>query len=157
MRILCLAVLGVMVGGVASAAPVELHYFWAATCPDCVAMKGFLADLAAVLPELRIVDHEVAFSGEGFQLMAAVAKAYGLERYATPLVAVGNVATTGIGLAVELRIAEEVARCAREGCPSPLARLPSPPSGPATVRSPNVVLLVGLGLVAVLLLLVALR
>lgn len=111
----------------ALAAPVELHYFWAATCPDCSVMKTYLADLATEFPELRIVEHEVGYSGDNFRLMSALAEAYGLEKYATPVVAVGDLATTGIGLAVELRLYEEVARCAAEGCPSPLSRLPEAP------------------------------
>jgi len=146
MRIL-FALLVLLLGGAAVAAPVELHYFWAPGCPDCAVMRDYLGRLSAVFPELQIVAHEVGWEGEGFELMAAVAKAYGLERYATPVVVVGNVATTGIGLAVELRIAEEVARCSTERCPSPLARL-SPPRGE---RPRSLVLLVGLGLLAALL------
>jgi len=68
----------------ALAAPVELHYFWAATCPDCSVMKTYLADLATEFPELRIVEHEVGYSGDNFRLMSALAEAYGLEKYATP-------------------------------------------------------------------------
>lgn len=126
---IALVVLGVMGAG----APVELHYFWAATCPDCAVMKDYLASLAAEFPELRIVDHEVGFSGENFRLLAAVAEAYGLEQYATPVVAVGDLATTGVGSVVELLLYEEVTRCTLEGCPSPLARIEDSLPAPAPV------------------------
>ncbi len=150
-RNLLLALLVAAAAGGAGAAPVEIHYFWAATCPDCQVMKAFLAALAAEFPELRVVEHEVALSKENFQLLEAVTKAYGLDRFATPVVAVGDLATTGIGLASELRIREEVARCAREGCPSPLARVKEI----APSRSvPWGWILLALGVTAVLVLLV---
>ena len=97
---------------VALAVPVELHYFWAATCPDCQVMKAYLRTLAADYPDLRIIEHEVAYSAGEFRMM------------------VEDLASVGIGRAAELRIAEEVARCAAEGCESPLTRLhpvPIPP------------------------------
>lgn len=134
----------------ASAAPVELHYFWAATCPDCSVMKTYLADLSAQFPELRIVEHEVGYSGDNFRLMTAVAEAFGLEKYATPVVAVGELATTGIGLAVELRLYEEVVRCTGTGCPSPLARLPA--ALPWRLSPIDLVLILAAGTAAVLVL-----
>ncbi len=113
-------------------------------------MKAYLADLAAEFPELTVVDHEVGYSGDNFRLMAAIAEAYGLEKYATPVVAVGEVATTGIGLAVELRLYEEVRRCATVGCPSPLSRLPAAP--PWRLSTIDLVILLALGTVVVLVL-----
>lgn len=158
-----LLILVALLGATAVAAPVELHYFWAPTCPDCARMKEFLDGLAAQFPELAIVRHEVAVGNEAFELMAAVAQAYGLKSFATPLVAVGNVATTGVGVAVELALWEEVARCALRGCPSPLSRLPpapapsaAPPTGAGGSRGVPVVLLVGLGVALALVLLWAL-
>lgn len=138
----------------ALAAPVELHYFWAATCPDCSVMKTYLADLATEFPELRIVAHEVGYSASEFRLMVDLAAAYGVTEVATPVVVVGDLASVGIGRAAELRIAEEVARCAAEGCESPLTRLhpvPIPPpddeSAPPGSSSWGVVLVFGLAAV----------
>lgn len=141
---------------VALAVPVELHYFWAATCPDCQVMKVYLRTLAADYPDLRIIEHEVAYSASEFRLMVDLAAAYGVTEVATPVVVVGDLASVGIGRAAELRIAEEVARCAAEGCESPLTRLhpvPIPPpddeGAPPGSGSWGVVLV--FGLVAVLL------
>lgn len=154
-----LLILVALAGATAAAATVELHYFWAPTCPDCARMREFLDGLAAQFPELRVVLHEVAVGNEAFALMAAVAQAYGLKSYATPLVAVGNVATTGVGVAVELALWEEVARCALRGCPSPLSRVPPAPApspAPPPSRSVPVSLLVTLGVALALALLWAL-
>ncbi len=154
-----LLILAALVGATAAAAPVELHYFWSPTCPDCARMKEFLGQLAAEFPELTVIAHEVAVGTENFELMAAVAAAYGLKTFATPLVAVGNVATTGVGVAVELALWEEVARCALRGCPSPLSRLPPAPAqplAPPPSRSVPVPILVALGVALALALLWAL-
>lgn len=145
-----LLVAALLVPATAVAEAVELHYFSAATCPDCLVMKGYLATLSVEFPGLRIVEHEVGFSGDNYRLMAAVAESYGLEKYATPVVAVGDLATTGIGLAVELRLHEEIARCVTEGCPSPLSRLPE---APRWRLSPiDLVVILAVGTVAILLL-----
>ncbi len=120
-------IVALLVGAVAVgvAAEVELHYFWSATCPDCLVMKAYLAGLQERYPELRVVAHEVTFSPDNWRLMVTLGQAYGLTKEVTPTVFVGNLAVTGIGLAVELQIEEEVARCRTEGCRSPLDRLPT--------------------------------
>lgn len=133
----------------AAAAEVELHYFWSATCPDCMVMKAYLAELQATYPELRIVAHEVTFSPDNWRLMVTLGQAYGLKKEVTPTVFVGNLAVVGVGLAAELQVEEEVLRCRTEGCPSPLERLPDKLR---RVLSPlEIVLILALG-VAVLLL-----
>jgi len=138
----------------ALAVPVELHYFWAATCPDCQVMKAYLRTLATDYPDLRIIEHEVAYSASEFRLMVDLAAAYGVTEVATPVVVVGDLASVGIGRAAELRIAEEVARCAAVGCPSPLTRLhpvPAPPRDDAGPPPGSVGVVLVLGLVAALL------
>jgi thiol-disulfide isomerase/thioredoxin len=110
---------------VALGAPVEVHLFWSATCPDCYALKAFLAELAQEYPELKIVDHEVAFNPENWRIMVTLARAYGLTEEKVPTVFVGNLAISGVGRAVEFQISKEVERCLAQGCPSPMARLPA--------------------------------
>ncbi|HAZ30747.1 TPA: hypothetical protein DCY65_04165 [Candidatus Acetothermia bacterium] len=141
-----------LLGFVSVAAEVELHYFWAATCPDCLVMKEFLAELSAEYPTLKVVDYDVRADPGNLRLMLTLARAYGLTQERTPTVFVGGVAVAGIGRAVELRIQEEVERCLAEGCASPLDR-PSAKSGSATSRVEIVVLLVAVGLALLLLLL----
>jgi len=108
----------------AVAAEVELHYFWSATCPDCMVMKAYLAGLQETYPELKVVAHEVTFSPDNWRRMVTLAREYGLAKESVPTVFVGNLAVVGVGLAVELQIEEEILRCRAEGCPSPLERLP---------------------------------
>ena len=116
--------LATIFGVMAGAAPVELYYFWSATCPDCQVMWEFLRGLAEEYPELEIADYEVTFNPDNWRLMVALADAYGMEHRETPTVVVGDLAVAGIGRAVELQIREEVARCLAAGCPSPRERLP---------------------------------
>ena len=97
MRWILGVVAGLALGPVAVGAPVELHYFWAPTCPDCAVMRPYLD---------------------------ALAETDGVHAVATPVVVVGEVLTAG--LVAELRIREQVTRCVEEGCPSPLTRLPEP-------------------------------
>ena len=123
MRTMAVAGALVVLGAAAIAAPVELYYFWAPTCPDCLVMKAFLTELGQEHPELKIVDHDVKASRANQQRMVALAQAYGLLLDRTPTVVVGEVAVSGIGRAVELQIREEVERCLAEGCASPLDRL----------------------------------
>lgn len=142
--------LGLMLGVAAAGAEVELHYFWSATCPDCLVMKAYLAELQRAYPELRVVAHEVTFSPDNWRLMVTLGKAYGLTKEVTPTVFVGNLAVTGVGLAVELQIEEEVLRCRTQGCPSPLERLPAKLR---RVLSPlEIVLILAVGVVVLLLL-----
>ncbi|HAF69876.1 TPA: hypothetical protein DCL37_00725 [Candidatus Acetothermia bacterium] len=130
------------------AAQVELHYFWSATCPDCQIMWEFLRELEEQYPELEIVDHEVTFDPEGWRLMVTLAREFGLEKATTPTVIVGDLAISGIGRAVELRIQEEVERCLAEGCPSPMDRLPEKK---VSVLSPlEILILLALGVLIVL-------
>jgi len=117
------ALVAVVLGFAAVAAEVELHYFWAATCPDCLVMKEFLAELSAEYPTLKVVDYDVRADPGNLRLMLTLARAYGLTQERTPTVFVGGVAVAGIGRGVELRIQEEVERCLAEGCASPLDRL----------------------------------
>lgn len=148
-------VLGAVIAGFALSAwavPVELHLFWSATCPDCHIMKAFLEELAQEYPELVIVEHEVTFNPDNWRLMVTLARAYGLKEETVPTVIVGDLAVTGIGRAVELRIREEVERCLAQGCPSPMERLPEKR---ARVLSPvEIALLLG---VAVLILFFVIR
>lgn len=133
--------LGILAGG-ALAAPVELHLFWSATCPDCHIMKAFLEELAQEYPELVVVEHEVTFEPDNWRLMVTLARAYGLKEEKVPTVIVGDLAITGIGRAVELQIREEVERCLAQGCPSPMERLPATK---ARVLSPlEIALLLGI-------------
>ncbi len=129
------------------AAEVELHLFWSATCPDCHVMKAWLEELAKEYPELVIVDHEVTFDPDNWRLMVTLGRAYGLKEETVPTVIVGDLAITGIGRAVELRIREEVERCLAQGCPSPMERLPEKR---ARVLSPLEIALL-LGIVVVVL------
>ncbi len=132
-----------------AAAEVDLHYFWSATCPDCMVMKAYLAGLQEAHPELRVVSYEVTFSPDNWRRMVTLAREYGLAKESVPTVFVGNLAVVGVGLAVELQIEEEVLRCRAEGCPSPLERLPT---SLRRVLSPLEVLLILAVGVAVLLL-----
>lgn len=126
-------------------ARVELQYFWSAACPDCQIMWEFLQGLQEEYPDLEVVDHEVTFEPDNWRLMVTLARAYGLEHVTTPTVIVGDLAATGIGRAVELRIREEVERCLSQGCPSPMERLPEKR---ARVLSPlEILILLALGLV----------
>ncbi|MFN3346894.1 MAG: hypothetical protein ACK42E_03680, partial [Candidatus Bipolaricaulaceae bacterium] len=107
--------------------------------------KAFLAELAQEYPELVIVEHEVTFNPDNWRLMVTLARAYGLKEETVPTVIVGNLAVTGIGRAVELRIREEVERCLAQGCPSPLERFPAQR---ARVLSPlEIALLLGIAIV----------
>jgi thiol-disulfide isomerase/thioredoxin len=146
-RGLVLLLFGVV--SVGAAAEVELHYFWSATCPDCMVMKAYLAGLQDRYPELRVVAHEVTFSPDNWRRMVTLAREYGLAKESVPTVFVGNLAVVGVGLAVELQIEEEILRCRAEGCPSPLERLPT---SLRRVLSPLEVLLILAVGVAVLLL-----
>ncbi len=146
-RGLVLLLFGVV--SVGAAAEVELHYFWSATCPDCMVMKAYLAGLQDRYPELRVVAHEVTFSPDNWRRMVTLAREYGLAKESVPTVFVGNFAVVGVGLAVELQIEEEILRCRAEGCPSPLERLPT---SLRRVLSPLEVLLILAVGVAVLLL-----
>lgn len=149
-RVLLVAmVLGISVG-LAQAAPVELHFFWAATCPHCEIMKAYIGSLVEEYPELKVVDHEVGFNAGNWRLMVNLAQAYGVEAKTTPVVVVGDLAAVGIGLAVELRIGEEVARCAAEGCPSPLTRLPENPRWRLSPLELTLILVAAVGLIALL-------
>lgn len=142
------SMLGLATGGWGS--PVELHYFWSATCPDCLVMRAYLAELEKAYPELKVVAYEVTFSPQNWRLMATLGRAYGLTKEVTPTVFVGNLAVTGVGLAVELQIEEEFLRCRTEGCPSPLERLPA---RLRRVLSPlEIVLILAVGVVVLLLL-----
>jgi len=142
------------VGAIASAHPVELQYFWAATCPDCAVMKVFLNSLSSEFPELRIVEREVTSGNENYQLMLATAQAHGLVRSGTPMVAVGNVVTLGIGFAVEFRIREEVARLTAAASPPAPSRAEIPAPAPSPVLW--AVILLALGGVLILVSLLAL-
>lgn len=139
-------------GAVSSAHPVELEYFWAATCSDCAMMNTFLDSLSTDFPELTVNHREVAYSSENHRLMAATAQAHGLRRYGTPMVVVGNVVTTGVGLAVETQIREEVARLTAAARPTAprIAQIAAP--APLAVPWTMILLALAAALVAVALL-----
>jgi thiol-disulfide isomerase/thioredoxin len=130
-RMIFLSFLGLVLGTVAMAAQengdpfssVELHFFWAAGCPNCEVMHAFLDELATDYPDLNVVAHEVAFHPDEWRLMMSLAESYGIDGEETPMVFVGRLGTSGIGRATELLIKEEVERCLAQGCSSPLERL----------------------------------
>ncbi|MGC9530475.1 MAG: hypothetical protein ACP5G2_07735 [Candidatus Bipolaricaulaceae bacterium] len=119
------ALLVALAAAAGGAAPVELHFFWAVGCPQCELMRESLDGLGAEFPELTVVPHEVTYQPEEWRLMVRLAQAYKVEAGDTPLVVVGELALSGYSRAVELRVREEVERCADQGCPSPLTRLPA--------------------------------
>lgn len=127
--LVCLLAVGVVV----SAAPVELHFFWAATCPHCEIMKAYLGSLVEEYPELKVVDHEVGFNAGNWRLMVNLAQAYGVEAKTTPV-----------------RISEEVARCVAEGCSSPMARLPENPRWRLSPLELTLILVAAVGVLVLL-------
>lgn len=147
MKIVGSALLLVSLGLAVWAVEVELIFFWSATCPDCLEMKEFLAELSQEVPELRVVPYEVTFEPDNWRMMVTLAQIYGLTKETTPTVFVGEVGVVGVGRAVEIQIRQEVLRCREQGCPSPLERLPEELAG---VLSPLEIGLLVLGVVAVI-------
>ncbi len=105
------------------AAEVELLFFYVQGCSVCAPMKEFLDELSKRYPDLRIIPYETALSPKNYRLMVQLADAYGLEDVEVPVVFVGDLGVWGPGAQNELLIEEEVQRCIKEGCPSPLERL----------------------------------
>lgn len=115
----CLVLLGLS----AWAAEVELLFFYLEGCSVCAPVKTFLEELVERYPELEVVPYEVGFSPRNYRLMIRLADAYGLDDVEVPVVFVGDLGVSGPGAQNELLIEEEVQRCIREGCPSPMERL----------------------------------
>ncbi len=116
---MALAVLTIGVAGFA----VELHYFWARGCPDCVEMSAFLEELEEIYPQLEVHRHETRLDGDKWRLMVNLAEVYEVDGRFVPMVFVGDVGVSGAGGVAELQIQREVEACLEAGCPSPLERV----------------------------------
>ncbi len=114
------------IAAAAGAAPVTLHFFWAANCPHCALEKPFLEALGQRHPGLEIREYDVWEDRKAFDLMVRLSKAAGSTAVSTPTTAVGGVVWFGFSAAVGRQIEATVERCLTGGCPDPLALVEGP-------------------------------
>jgi thiol-disulfide isomerase/thioredoxin len=123
--ILMLALSGSVAGVFAAAEDPLVVFFYAEGCPDCVRIKGLLDALLPDLPrgEDDIAAYNVADEGT-LDLLAKLESAFGVEILSTPVLFIGSGVFTADD---EPQIMDAITRCAREGCPSPLAAIAPKP------------------------------
>ncbi len=105
--------------------PVQVHFFWAVSCPHCAEAKVFFDTLTERYP-LEIHEYQIWNNRENFELLIDLYKAHGGGSVSTPTTLIGNRMWVGFSPILEKEIESAIARCATAGCPDPLAILKKP-------------------------------
>jgi len=108
---------GAGTAGTETAPSVVVTLFWGEGCPHCEQEKVFLRGLAKEHPSLVIREHEVWKNKENAALYKQVLEAAKVRQSGVPGTVVGTSVFLGFNAQTRQRIAGEVARCLREGCP----------------------------------------
>ncbi len=122
----------------------SVYFFEGAGCPHCEDEKKFLGAMKKKYPAMRVLDYEVWHSQEHAHLLAAMAKAHGIEVSGVPVTFVGTKSFVGFSAQIQEALGDAIAACARSGCPDPADRLvkrgaenAGPASGQAAAPEPQ--------------------
>jgi glutaredoxin len=102
-------------------APIVL-FFYQEGCPDCEVMSALLDDLLSTMPDVASRSIEISEPG-AVELLASLAKAYGVDASTVPVIFVNDQAIVGSGRAQEFQLRAAIGDCLTKPCQSPLAIL----------------------------------
>jgi thiol-disulfide isomerase/thioredoxin len=99
--------------------------FYQEGCESCVEMEDLLAGMTVDAPASVIARYEIN-DPESAQLLPALSRVFGVETpTVVPIVFVADDVFVGMGRAQELALRDTISDCLRDGCESPIAKLPS--------------------------------
>ncbi len=113
--------------------PVELYDFYGQGCPHCAKLHTFLEGIKDTYPTLNVIEKEVYFNQTNRELFEQMAQAYNTEVKGVPTVFIDKQVFAGFSDSIGQQIENEIKRCAKEGCISPIDKL----SGNTTNSQPN--------------------
>lgn len=135
-RVIVGVLMGVLIGGWATAQELEILFFYSEGCPHCKEVEGFLSGLKEGGIEFTLRRYEI-HSSEGWRLLQRLLAAYGAALGPVPMVFVGDVALVGntfyglgrepvalSGIALEMALEGAVASAVASRAPSPITKLP---------------------------------
>lgn len=96
-----------------------IYFFWGDGCPHCEDEKPFLQDLQSRYPQLQVKDYEVWYHPENQQILAQMARAYGVRATGVPATFIGDSVWVGFSERIKPEISSKVGACIELGCPDP--------------------------------------
>ena len=102
---------------------VDLIVFHGQGCPHCAALLEFLEDIEGNYPTLHITEYEVYFNVDNNALFQKLSSAFNTEIHGVPTAFIGDKVIAGFSNSIGETIEQEIERCAKEGCTSPLEKI----------------------------------
>lgn len=103
--------------------PFIIHVFGGEGCPHCAEEKKFLSSLRRKYPNMKVVEYEVWHNQQNAQVLALMAKAYGMQVSGVPVTFIGDAGFVGFSASVKGDLLKRIEACSQQGCPDPADRL----------------------------------
>ncbi|MDD4878481.1 MAG: cytochrome c biogenesis protein CcdA [Candidatus Nanoarchaeia archaeon] len=102
---------------------VDLIVFYGQGCPHCLSELSFLESIQDKYPSLHITEYEVYFNAENNALFHKISEAFNTEVHGVPTAFIDDKVIAGFSTSVGQAIEQEIQKCAKEGCVSPLEKI----------------------------------
>ncbi|MBD3331178.1 hypothetical protein GF354_06690 [Candidatus Peregrinibacteria bacterium] len=102
---------------------VELLFFYGKGCPHCSKAKTFFEDISSQYPLLKVSEYETYSNQENALLFQYLANAFDTEVEGVPTVFIDNKVIVGFNDAIADSLEQEIQRCSKHDCGSPLSKL----------------------------------
>ncbi|MDI6738459.1 MAG: cytochrome c biogenesis protein CcdA [Nanoarchaeota archaeon] len=102
---------------------IELVVFHGQGCSHCVALRTFLDSIQPKYPEMNVIEYEVYFSQTNRELWQKYADAFGTTIQGVPMIFIDGKNIVGFNDKIGTEIEQEIQRCTKEECPSPVDKL----------------------------------
>ncbi len=99
---------------------VDLYLFYGQGCPHCSLANTFLEEIKDNHPELNVIKKEIYFNDENRELFEQMASSYGKEIQGVPTIFINGKVFVGFSNSIKDSLQEEIERCIKELCMSPL-------------------------------------
>lgn len=125
-------------GATVQAKTVKLYFFEGAGCPHCAEEKKALVSLRKKYPNLKVFEYEVWHNQENAQVLAAMAKAYGMQASGVPVTFIDRTSFVGFSKEKQADLVRLIEKCSRADCVDPADLLLQRHQGGAQAAPPVV-------------------
>lgn len=118
--------LSILPASAQSPGQVDMYLFYGQGCSHCGRIQDFLEEIQEKYPKLNIIEHEVYFDDENRQLFEEMSAAFGNQIQGVPTVFIDERMIVGFSNSIAMTLEQEIERCIRQDCGSPLKKLENP-------------------------------
>jgi glutaredoxin len=101
---------------------IDILVFYGKGCPHCAKLNSFLEEISKKHKEIEIQKYEVYFNKKNNELFSKLALIFDTEIKGVPTVFIDNKTIVGFSNSIRDTLQQEIERCIKQGCQSPLKK-----------------------------------